>query len=210
MENLLGLEIPSYRHFKFDPGYLDEAWVGNCVAVGLAGSFVEPLEATSIGTTINQSFALLGLLAAFKVGNEWSIKEYNRMFSGMMLNVLDMIRLHYISDREDTEFWRAQKTMPVPESLTHLLGLWSERPPDDTDIQGPWLLFRLSHMYHVGQGQGVLNADAAEDASDCIRLAPPRSSGLVSHDLRQTRSTTFTEADDERLGLVCAAGISGD
>jgi len=164
MEDLLGLEIPSYRHFKFDPGYLDEAWVGNCVAVGLAGSFVEPLEATSIGTTIHQCFALLGLLAAFKPGNEWSIKEYNRMFTGMMLNVLDMIRLHYVSDREDTEFWRAQKTMPIPESLTHLLGLWSERPPDDTDIQGAWLLFRLAHMYHVGQGQGVLNADAAEQA----------------------------------------------
>jgi tryptophan halogenase len=170
MEDLLHSDIGDYRHFQFDPGYLDKVWIGNCVAVGLAGSFVEPLEATSIGATIQQSYALVGLLAPFRKGNTYSIKEYNRMFEGMMLNIRDMIRLHYVSDREDTPFWAAQKQTPIPESLEHLLGVWSERVPEGTDLQGPWYLFKTPHFYHVAQGQGVLNPQSGSDAIAALGL----------------------------------------
>mgnify|MGYP001379016534 CR=1 FL=1 len=171
METLLDVQISDYRHFHFDPGYLEEPWVGNCVAVGLSGSFVEPLEATSIGSTVNQSQALLGFLAPFRKGNEYSVKQYNSKFKIMMLNILDMIRLHYISDREDTDFWKAQKEMPIPESLKNLLGVWSERPPEITDIQGAWLMFRVPHFYHVAQGQGKVNREAASESITALGLA---------------------------------------
>ena len=162
MEELLDVRISDHRHFQFDPGHLEEPWVGNCVAVGLAGSFVEPLEATSIGSTITQIKSLIGYLASFQKGNEWIPKEYNRHFNGMMSNILDMIRLHYISDRTDTPFWSAMQNAPIPESLERLLGLWSERPPQQMDfIHGELAMFGLPHFYHVGQGQGVLNPDSA-------------------------------------------------
>ncbi len=164
MEELLNVSISDYKHFNFDPGYLEKPWVGNCVAVGLASSFVEPLEATSIGSTINQSFALLGFLASFRKGNEYSINQYNQTIKNIMLNIRDMICLHYMSDREDTEFWCKQKSMPIPDSLEHLLGVWSERVPENGDVQGAGLLFRMLHFCYVAQGQGLLDAGVALDA----------------------------------------------
>jgi len=197
MEELLDIKLSDYKHFQFDPGYLEKMWVGNCVAVGLSSSFVEPLEATSIGSTINQSFALLGFLASFRRENRYSIKQYNIMMNNMMLNIRDMIRLHYISDREDTEFWREQKSMPIPDSLKHLLGVWSERQPENTDIQGPWLLFRMLHLYHVAQGQGLLSAEVALDSIAAYGVADRVENYL--YDLKQAKYSRPTRDHAEAL-----------
>jgi tryptophan 6-halogenase len=36
---------------RFEAGKLDQLWVKNCVAIGLAGSFIEPLESTGLAIT---------------------------------------------------------------------------------------------------------------------------------------------------------------
>ena len=76
-----------------------------------------------------------------------------------------MIALHYISDRDDSEMWVAQKSAQIPDSLQELLDLWKERTPHDFDIPkfngGNYELFSSPHFWHVGQGQGVLNRDVA-------------------------------------------------
>ena len=59
VEKELGHKITIGREFKFDPGRLDKVWIKNCVAIGLSANFVEPLEATSIGTSIQQAFLLV-------------------------------------------------------------------------------------------------------------------------------------------------------
>lgn len=187
MEELLDIRISDYKHFKFDPGYLEKAWVGNCVAIGLSGSFVEPLEATSIGTSINQSFALITPLSSFRKGHTWVAKEYNRVFEKMMLNILNMIRLHYISDRDDSSFWVAQQEMPIPDELEHLLGIWSERTPVESDIQGLWNLFGFAHFYYVGQGQGVISPQAAQESINALGLENATDKFLW--DLRESRNS---------------------
>ena len=53
-EKITGYKIPNHRLIKFDAGYLKNPWTKNCCAVGLSSSFVEPLEASSIGATIQQ------------------------------------------------------------------------------------------------------------------------------------------------------------
>ena len=80
----------------------------------------------------------------------------------MMDNVLTMIRLHYVSDRIDTPFWRAVSEMPINPALEELLALWSERLPMREDVSFTnGELFLPAHLIHVAQGQNVLNRNSS-------------------------------------------------
>jgi tryptophan halogenase len=104
----LGIKEPLQigKKFKFAAGHVDQFWIKNCVAVGLSGVFVEPLEASSIGTTIQQSFMLSPSLGFFTRGESLTAKKYNEIMQGVCNNIVDFIQLHYITQRDDTEFWK--------------------------------------------------------------------------------------------------------
>lgn len=156
----VGIEVEPARSFRFDAGHLNEPWVQNCCAVGLAGSFVEPIEATSIGSTIQQLERLIPFVASYQPGHWASQKAYNKSFSIMMDNILTMVRLHYISDRRDTPFWSAMAEMPVNDSLQELLDLWQETTlPRDFIASNNGEMFQVAHLLHVAQGQDVINPE---------------------------------------------------
>jgi len=94
------------RKINFASGKVNNAWIKNCVSIGLSSNFVEPLEASSISTTIKQLQLLVGSLWNWSKNDAGTIKEYNRVFDDMMFNILDFIQLHYFTQRDDTEFWR--------------------------------------------------------------------------------------------------------
>jgi tryptophan halogenase len=94
------------RKINFISGKVDRAWIKNCVSIGLSSNFVEPLEASSISTTIQQARLLVAGLCNWNRNDTGTIKEYNRVFDDTMYNVLDFIQLHYFTQRNDTEFWR--------------------------------------------------------------------------------------------------------
>lgn len=79
-----------------------------------------------------------------------------------MQNILCMISLHYVSDRTDTEMWTMQQGAEKPELLEHLLELWNIRCPEVHDVPSTgYELFAAAHLWHVAQGQGVLNPEIA-------------------------------------------------
>lgn len=181
-----GYNIEPARSFRFDPGYLRKQWHKNCVSVGLSSAFVEPLEATSIGSTIVQAFNIAQYSASYVRGAEKMVDDYNRRMEGMMLNIRDMIRLHYMSDRVDTQFWRDASACPVPESLQNLLDLWSERPPAHTDIPNNGsTMFLGKHMVHVAQGQNLIPSSPSSLAMD--RMAIRGRVEKVSDEIRSSR-----------------------
>lgn len=171
IENLTGYKVGPHRSFKFDAGYVQDVWVKNCSAIGLASAFVEPLEATSIGTTIQHMKLIIPYLSSYIPENKYSQIDFNKKFESIMRNILTMMRLHYISDRRDTDFWIEQANMPINSELQELLDLWSERPPTRTDvsfINGE--LFQSAHLIHVAQGQDLLNIDACTRAIDNMSM----------------------------------------
>ncbi len=164
---MVGYEIGQHRSFKFDAGHIKNVWVKNCCAIGLAGSFVEPLEATSIGSTIQQIKHIIPYLASYQKNHKHSQSHYNKSFNKVMTNILSMIRLHYISDRKDTAFWEAQSNMKINDDLKEILDLWSERPPSRFDFESSsGEMFLSPHMMHVAQGQDLLSKDACTRAID--------------------------------------------
>jgi len=168
VSNLYGFQVEPVKSFKFNAGYYKNTWQYNCVSIGLSSGFVEPLEATSISVSIQQSLLLCSYLPTFKHGNVNSVKSYNSIVDGIMENILLMISLHYVSDRIDSDMWRNQKNSKKPEELQRLIGLWSERCPELHDILNTgYELFQIPHFWHVAQGQGILHKNLAfEQMSD--------------------------------------------
>jgi tryptophan halogenase len=165
MSALLGIDVQPAKTFKFDPGYLKKSWVKNCASVGLSSSFVEPLEATSIGTSIMQMQMIIPYLASYQSYYEHSQNHYNKRMEGMMDNILTMIRLHYHTDKTNSEFWIDARNAKLNDELRDSLNLWQERTPTRYDFAGNSnQLFGGAHLIHVAQGQNVLDRDNIETA----------------------------------------------
>lgn len=98
------------RKVNFVSGKIDQFWIKNCVSIGLSSSFVEPLEASSISTTVQQARVLAGALSTWDRNDTITAKHYNKIFDEVMFNILDFIQLHYFTERNDSEFWRWCKT----------------------------------------------------------------------------------------------------
>ena len=105
VERRLGKKVEPIKFIKFDSGRLDTLWSKNCLAVGLCAPFAEPLEATSIHTTIIQlEFFVKEHFQDYQ--NEYVQNNYNHNI-GLMYDLLrDFLILHYKGGRSDTEFWR--------------------------------------------------------------------------------------------------------
>jgi tryptophan halogenase len=99
------------RVIKFETGYYKEQWKGNCVGIGLASGFIEPLEAQAIHMIITQSFKFADLYALH--GLDWSKDVYNNQMAKMYEKTYDFIRLHYHTKREDSDLWKhIKQTVP--------------------------------------------------------------------------------------------------
>ena len=131
VEEYLGHGVEVAKHIKFDPGALDTPWVNNVCAIGLSANFVEPLEASSIGTSINQALLLAQRIVNY---NDATIDRYNIEVNAIMENIRDFIALHYITDRRDTPFWKAVAETPIPDSLDKNLRMWKHRMPVEDDF----------------------------------------------------------------------------
>jgi tryptophan halogenase len=124
-----GAELPA-NHIKMRPGRHERLWVNNCVAVGLAGGFIEPLESTTIFLI---EFTLANLLTffpdrGFGAGNRG---KFNRTVIAMYEEIRDFIVLHYVlANRTDTDFWRTVHAETViPETLRANLEYFADNFP---------------------------------------------------------------------------------
>ena len=156
MQEILGTDISIGKSFSFDPGALKEPWIGNCCAIGLSASFIEPLEASAIGTSIQQAFLLMHRLPNY---TEETIQAYNKSVRSITNNIRDFIALHYISDRRDTPFWRDVANLDLPPSLNSKLKLWSSKLPIKEDFFGEsnYILFGPYHFLEYMYGVEMLN-----------------------------------------------------
>jgi len=159
VEKKLGYEIEIGKTFQFDPGALENVWNKNCVAVGLSGSFFEPLEATSIGLTIQQSFLLMHKLQNY---DDTVIKDYNSSFNTIIENIRDFIVLHYITKRNDTDFWKNILKTEIPDSLKYNLSKWKTKLPIAEDFKNNsfYSMFGPQNFIVVMHGLNLFNEKA--------------------------------------------------
>lgn len=126
LNNLESPIIGEPKQLKFKTGMRKAQWLKNCVAIGLSGGFVEPLESTSIHLIQTGIMKLVSLFPD-KALSQTKIDEYNRQMSEQFSQVRDFIILHYkATQRTDSEFWRYCKNMSIPDSLETRMQLFKE------------------------------------------------------------------------------------
>ncbi len=118
------------RLLKFRAGRRAQAWSRNCVALGLASGFLEPLESTSlflIQKAIQDMLRLLPSPEARGV-DERLVREFNRLSDALYERIRDFLILHYTANRRFGEpLWDQVRDYELPESLQHKLRLFDAR-----------------------------------------------------------------------------------
>ncbi|HEU4704202.1 MAG TPA: tryptophan halogenase family protein, partial [Sphingomicrobium sp.] len=156
---LAALDAPATadpRILRFTAGRRRQAWIGNCVALGLSGGFLEPLESTSIHLV---QAGLSKLLAAFpnRRPDPVLIDHFNEEMAQLYDGVRDFIVSHYkLTRRDDGEFWRYCRSMTVPDSLAEKIELFERR---GEVMPGRHEVFREVNWFAVLYGQGVVPKD---------------------------------------------------
>jgi tryptophan 7-halogenase len=155
---LAGLEAPAVgepRLLRFSAGRRECAWSGNCVAIGLASGFLEPLESTSIYLIQAAVTDLIHLLPDRRAGgiDPRLIAEFNRLNDWQYERIRDFLVLHYTANRRFGEpLWDAVRSMTLPESLQHKLEMFRSRSALPNYEYG---LFSRDSWLAVLAGQGV-------------------------------------------------------
>lgn len=112
------------RVLKFTAGRRKLFWNRNCVAIGLASGFLEPLESTSIHLVMSGVYKLLDHFPDANF-DQRNIDSYNNETIAEMERIRDFIILHYcLTQRDDAALWRHCKSMSLPESLVERIELY--------------------------------------------------------------------------------------
>lgn len=142
------------RALQFRAGMRRRAWSSNCVALGLAAGFIEPLESTSIHLVM---IAVMRLIQGFPFqGQDCAAlrARFNVQSRHEWEHIRDFIILHYAqTGRTDSAFWQRRSTMSVPETLAERMALFIESAGA---WQGQDDLFKIDSWVSVMLGQGLV------------------------------------------------------
>lgn len=153
LANVEGKLLTEPRVIKFRPGQRLKQWSKNCVAVGLASGFLEPLESTSIHLIQRNTIRLLRMFPHDRIVQA-DIDEFNSQARYDIETIRDFIILHYcVTNRKDTPFWRYCRSMEIPDSLAHRIRLFREtgrvfRLESELFAENSWIQVML--------GQGIV------------------------------------------------------
>jgi tryptophan halogenase len=154
--NLDGAPQGEPRLLRFAPGRRTSAWAGNCVAIGLASGFLEPLESTSIFLIQAAIVDLIDLMPSpgpERVVDPRLAAEFNRLSNMQYERIRDFLILHYAANRREGEpLWDYLRAMPLPGSLEHKLALFRAR---GTAPEYQFGLFSRDSWLSVLFGQGL-------------------------------------------------------
>jgi len=163
VDELMGFEVESPRTLSFDPGSYDTTWINNCCAIGLSSGFVEPLEATSIWIQIASLRYFLQHISGVTLDDKMARTRYNQIVKEMNQDTLEFIHLHYLTKRNDSEFWTTfRQKNKHPERIQILLDELKYSIPDK-EFFGQYRNYSPSMWYYVIAGARIHDPKIAKE-----------------------------------------------
>ena len=164
----------SARKIPIRSGYRETFWKNNCIAIGLAGGFLEPLESSAIVLVELSAKLLAEQMPACREVMDIVARRFNEMTLYRWGRIIDFLKLHYVlTRRTDTAFWRDNvDPATIPSRLKDLLTLWKYHSPwffDEFDRLEE--VFPAASYQYVLYGMGFKTEVAAEDTVDTETLA---------------------------------------
>ena len=158
---------------RFETGKLQRTWVNNCIAIGLAGGFVEPLESTGLAIT-QMGIEMAASMLDARYYDEEMVTRYNSHLSKFYTDIVQFIIAHYcLTSREDTPFWRAVKheTVVPPELQARLEVFRRLLPTSATKATTEVFMFRDISWFAVLLG---MNFPFDSEPMDRVQLTAAR------------------------------------
>ncbi|HEY6452222.1 MAG TPA: tryptophan halogenase family protein [Steroidobacteraceae bacterium] len=141
------------RKIPIRPGHRELYWKNNCVAVGLAAGFLEPLESSAIVLVELSAKLIAEQMPANREVMDIVAARFNDVTGYRWGRIIDFLKLHYVlTQRTDSAFWTDNvDPATVPDRLKNLLRLWK--------YQSPWFFDefdRLEEVFPAASYQYVL------------------------------------------------------
>lgn len=159
-------DINILRKFKFESGRSEVVWKSNCIAFGLSAAFAEPLEATSIHTTIVQiiNFTSEHLKdSKQETVDILSISRYNDITNKMYDDMKDFLVLHYMGGRTDSEFWKyISSGNTITEKVQYILNMSKHTVPSEISFDSYYGAAGAPLWNWILAGLGYINNRTAE------------------------------------------------
>jgi len=165
VEDYLGKKIKPIKFIKFDGGRSTAFWKNNVLALGLAAAFVEPLEATSIHSTIMQ---LLFFVKEYLLDNkddtitDYNQETYNQKITRLYDLQIDFISFHYQGGRDDTPFWRnIKENNKISSNASTYFKRCQHKIPGILETNGMFGSPTAGLWNTIGAGLGILTPEMA-------------------------------------------------
>ncbi len=141
------------RKIRIRSGHRETFWKNNCVAVGLAAGFLEPLESSAIVLNELSAKFIAEQMPANREIMDIVAARFNEVTGYRWGRIIDFLKLHYVlTQRTDSTFWTDNvDPASVPDRLQNLLRLWK--------YQSPWFFDefdRLEEVFPAASYQYVL------------------------------------------------------
>jgi len=147
------------KHIRFKTYKRSKSWHRNCLAIGLADGFVEPLESTGLYMMQFAAQSVADILRFNRRFEPATTSQFNKLMQTLFDEILGYVALHYLtSKRRDTPFWEeATAANRAPAALQNLLQEWKKRPPHDIDLLSTHRLFSLESYEYLLFGMGYMS-----------------------------------------------------
>lgn len=171
------------RKLSFRSGHRERFWQGNCLAIGLAAGFLEPLEASAIALIELSLEALLDNFPVTAASLPAHAERFNTLFRYRWDRIVEFLKLHYVLSERTEPYWRDHRDN-VPQRLAGLLELWRHQPPSRWDLPMVDEIFPAASYQYVLYGMGFpapsLGPIRAPTSDAALRQAEQRARTLAA------------------------------